>query len=247
MPTPPPAAHLACALEKLYALGALTDRGALTSPLGERMAELPLTPLLAAMLLGAVEEGCAREALCVAAMLSVQTVWVGCSHKAQDAARAHFAVYEGDHLTLANVLRAFTRARDAPRWASRRGLDARVLQRAVLVRAQLARFLSRFGLPAENCGRETDRLRRSVVRGFFPHAAQRQVGGEYRAVRGGRRLLIHPRSVLFRAPPEWLVYHEVSQLTNGDEAMIDVCKIEPHWLTELAPLFYEVRTAQRGA
>jgi ATP-dependent RNA helicase DDX35 len=240
MPTPPPAAHLAAALELLYALGALDDDAALTSPVGERMAELPLPPLLGRMLLGSTEEGCAEEALSVCALVSVQNIWQG-NNRAQDAARARFAVYEGDHVTLANVMRSYAKQRESQRWAGRKGLDGRVLQRAVQVRAQLAKFIRRFGLPVESCGADTERLCRSVVRGFFPHAAQRQLGGAYRALRGGRALVIHPRSVAFRAPPEFVVYHEAQQLTNGDEAMLDVCKIEPEWLTELAPQFYEVQ------
>lgn len=243
LPTPPPAAHLACALELLYALGAIDDSAALTSPLGEQLAELPLSSMLGRTLLGAADEGCVQEALSICALLSVQTVWAGSSHKAQDAARSRFAVYEGDQLTLANVLRAFMRSKESARWASGKGLDVRVLQRAAQVRAQLAKFAVRFGLRTESCGRDTDKVRRAIVRGFFPHAAQRQVGGEYRTVRGGRRLVIHPRSVLFRAPPEWVVYHEVTQVSNGDEAMLDLCKIEPEWLTELAPQFYEVQRA----
>ncbi|KAJ1624520.1 pre-mRNA-splicing factor ATP-dependent RNA helicase PRP16 [Pavlovales sp. CCMP2436] len=245
LPTPPPAAHLATALELLHALDALDEVGGLT-PLGARMVELPLSPMLGKLLLGAVDEGCAREALAVCALLSVQSVWSG-PPKVQDVARAHFAVYEGDHVTLANVLRAYGKANESGRWATRRGLDARVLQRAAQVRTQLRRFLVRFGLRVESCGRDTDKLRRAVVRGFFPHAAQRQVGGQYRAARGGRLLAIHPRSVLFGAPPEWLIYHEVQALGGGEEAMLDVCKIEPEWLTELAPQFYEVQRVDKRA
>lgn len=47
---PPPAETLLRALEQLYALGALNDRGELTK-LGRRMAEFPLDPMLSKMLL----------------------------------------------------------------------------------------------------------------------------------------------------------------------------------------------------
>ena len=42
---PPPAETLLRALEQLYALGALNDRGELTK-LGRRMAEFPMDPML---------------------------------------------------------------------------------------------------------------------------------------------------------------------------------------------------------
>ena len=47
---PPPAETLIRALEQLYALGALNDRGELTK-LGRRMAEFPAEPMLAKTLL----------------------------------------------------------------------------------------------------------------------------------------------------------------------------------------------------
>lgn len=50
-PSPPPSRHLMDALEELYALGAVDDSVHLTQPLGQRMAEIPLSPALAKMLL----------------------------------------------------------------------------------------------------------------------------------------------------------------------------------------------------
>jgi len=47
---PPPTETLLRALEQLYALGALNDRGELTK-LGRRMAEFPLDPMLAKMII----------------------------------------------------------------------------------------------------------------------------------------------------------------------------------------------------
>ena len=50
-PSPPPASHLIAALDELFALGAIGEDGQLTRPLGQNMAELPLPPQLAKMLL----------------------------------------------------------------------------------------------------------------------------------------------------------------------------------------------------
>ena len=46
---PPPSETLMRALEQLYALGALNDKGELTK-LGRRMAEFPVDPMLAKMI-----------------------------------------------------------------------------------------------------------------------------------------------------------------------------------------------------
>lgn len=67
---PPPAEALLRALEQLYALGALNDRGELTK-LGRRMAEFPLDPQLAKALLASEKFGVAEEVATVCAMVSV--------------------------------------------------------------------------------------------------------------------------------------------------------------------------------
>jgi HrpA-like RNA helicase len=52
------------------------------------MADLPLEPTLARMLLAAGEMGCTAEVLTVVAMLSVQSVWAGGGRREVDEAKA---------------------------------------------------------------------------------------------------------------------------------------------------------------
>ena len=59
------------AMEHLFALGALDNEGLLTR-LGRKMAEFPLEPQLAKMLIVSVDLGCSEEILTVVAMLSVE-------------------------------------------------------------------------------------------------------------------------------------------------------------------------------
>jgi len=65
---------LVSAMYQLYSLGALDDEGLLTS-LGRLMAEFPLEPQQAKMLLTSVQLGCSSEILTIVAMLSVQNVF----------------------------------------------------------------------------------------------------------------------------------------------------------------------------
>lgn len=64
------------ALRQLYVLDCLDEDGGIT-PLGERMARLPLDPSLARVLAAAAELGCLDEALSVCAMLSSDSVFAG--------------------------------------------------------------------------------------------------------------------------------------------------------------------------
>jgi pre-mRNA-splicing factor ATP-dependent RNA helicase DHX15/PRP43 len=96
------------ALELLHFLAALNDDGELT-PLGQIMAEFPLDPQLAKMLIVSPEFNCSNEILSLAAMLSVPNVFVrpANARKEADQAKAQFTHPDGDHLTMLNVYHAY--------------------------------------------------------------------------------------------------------------------------------------------
>ena len=100
----PPVPSLITAMESLFALGALDDEGLLTR-LGRKMAEFPIAPKDAKVLLSSVVLGCAEEVLTIVAMLSVETVFFRPKEKqAQaDQKKSKFFQAEGDHLTLLAV------------------------------------------------------------------------------------------------------------------------------------------------
>jgi len=67
------------------------------------MAEIPLAPSMARMLLGSPRWGCTEEVLSIAAMCSIQGIWVQAEgDKQMEFQRRKFTVEEGDHLTLLN-------------------------------------------------------------------------------------------------------------------------------------------------
>ncbi|KAG5733668.1 Pre-mRNA-splicing factor ATP-dependent RNA helicase-like protein cdc28, partial [Termitomyces sp. T112] len=67
--SPPPGETLMRALELLYALGALNDRGELTK-LGRRMAEFPVDPMLSKAIISSEKYSCTDEVLTIISMLS---------------------------------------------------------------------------------------------------------------------------------------------------------------------------------
>ncbi|KAJ3537360.1 hypothetical protein NM208_g6345 [Fusarium decemcellulare] len=71
---PPPVNTMLTALEELYALGALDDEGLLTR-LGRKMADFPMEPTLAKVLIISGELGCSDELLSIVAMLSLANVF----------------------------------------------------------------------------------------------------------------------------------------------------------------------------
>ena len=206
--TPPPAELVMRALELLHSLGALNEYAKLTKPLGIRMAELSVEPMMAKVLLQASNFDCMSEILSIAAMTSLQgAVWVQHSgeKRAGESSRRKFAVEEGDHLTMLNVYQSFIgRGKKDASWCRQHHLNYKSMMRAVSIRAQLKRYMERFGITvdeslvskhkAENAG---ERIRRCLTTGFFAYAAHMQPDGTFRTISGGTQLHAHPSSLMF--------------------------------------------------
>ena len=116
---PPPEQTLINALRTLYVLGALDEEGLLTR-LGRKMAEFPLEPQLAKILLAAVDLGCADEVMMVVAMLSVKEIFYRPKEKQTRAQaeekHAEFSQRESDHLTLLTVFRGYAASNFSHLW-----------------------------------------------------------------------------------------------------------------------------------
>jgi len=239
----PPALCMARGLELLYAIGAIDDNGELTEPLGRRMAELPINPMLAKVLLTSGEFGCSTEALQIAALLQLENVFISPYNKKKLAERAKlkFSVHEGDHLTLLNVYRAFIKNKKNSKWCHENFLNYKSLSHAVRIKEQLESILKRFQIPIVSCNGDDEVIRKCILSGFFANVAKYHPLGEYRTIRDNHSLHIHPQSVLAtETPPTWVVFNQV--LLTGKEYMRDVTVIDPEWLLELAPNYYEFGT-----
>jgi ATP-dependent RNA helicase DDX35 len=249
LPPTPPSALVARSLETLLSLDALDEWGRLTSPIGERMAEMPLQPKMAKVVLESIAFRCTQEILSIAAMTSVSTPFIipdeGRSSTGiqGELERRKFTAEEGDHLTLLNVYNAFVdphTGRQSAKWCAKHRLNYRVLSRAVNIRSQLQKFLNRFGIRngGESCQGDAVRLRKCLTSGLFAFAARMQLDGSYISVREHVVLHVHPSSVLFTRSPstKWVIFQEVVETQK--RFMRDLTVIEEDWLTELAPKYY---------
>jgi ATP-dependent RNA helicase DDX35 len=248
--TPPPAELMIRALELLYSLGALDDYAKLTKPLGLRMAELAVEPMMAKTLLSAPSFGCLSEVLTIAAMTSLGgNIWI--QHEGEkkktESARRKFAAEEGDHLTLLNVYQAFvTKGRKESRFCHDNLLNFKAMARAVSIRAQLKRYLERFGLNVDEslaahsaaAANRAEQIQRCLTAGYFAHAARMQPDGTFRNVSGTTVLHAHPSSIMFNRKADWVIFHEVME-TASKTFIRDITRIEKPWLLEYAPEFYK--------
>ena len=142
---PPPPQTMMTALESLYALSALDDEGLLTR-LGRKMADFPMDPLMAKMVIASVDLGCSEEILSVVAMLSVQSVFYRPKDKQgqADSKKAKFHQPEGDHLTLLTVYNGWKAANFSNPWCYENFIQARSMRRAQDVRKQLLGIMDRY-------------------------------------------------------------------------------------------------------
>uniref|UniRef100_A0A674GPE8 RNA helicase n=1 Tax=Taeniopygia guttata TaxID=59729 RepID=A0A674GPE8_TAEGU len=243
---PPPHETLVLALEQLYALGALNHLGELTT-LGRRMAELPVEPMLAKMILASEQYGCTEEVLTVAAMLSVNNaVFYRPKDKVlhADSARVAFGVPGGDHLVLLNVYNQWVASGHSLQWCYEHFVQARSLRRARDVREQLQGLMERVEIAPSSCGGNLDLVRKAITAGFFYHTARLARGG-YRTVKHQQPVFIHPNSALFALQPRWVLYHEL--VCTSKEFMRQVLEIDSSWLLEVAPHYYQAKELEDGS
>ncbi|XP_076311319.1 putative ATP-dependent RNA helicase DHX35 isoform X2 [Tachypleus tridentatus] len=191
---------------------------------------------------------CSEEAVIIVAMLHVENIFISPPGQGLQARKAKygFSVKEGDHITLLNVYNAFIKENKSRKWCTQHFLNYKGLMRAEEIRKQLAKFLTKFKIPLVKTEGDVDAVCHCIVAGFFANSAYLHYSGVYKTICGDHTLYIHPSSVLYsQKAPQCVVFSEV--LHTSKEYMRDVTAVEPSWLCELAPHYYQYRTARELA
>ncbi|KAJ8687189.1 hypothetical protein QAD02_022983 [Eretmocerus hayati] len=236
---PPPHETLVLALEQLYALGALNHRGELTK-LGRRMAEFPVDPMMAKMLIASEKYRCSEEISTIAAMLSVNgAIFYRPKDKIihADAARKNFNVPGGDHLVLLNVYNQWMQSDFSTYWCYENFIQHKSMKRARDVKDQLVRLMQRVEMELVSGITESVNIRKAITAGYFYHIAKLSKGGSYKTAKHNQTVSIHPNSSMFQELPRWVLYHELVFTTK--EFMRQITEVESKWLLEVAPHYYK--------
>lgn len=238
----PSSAALVSALEQLYALDALNHLGELTF-LGRRMAEFPVDPMMAKMLIASEKYECSEEAATIAAMLSVNgAIFYRPKDKGihADEARKNFTVPGGDHLVLLNVYNQWAGSDFSTHWCYENFIQHRSMKRARDVRGQLVGLMERAEIKMVSGIADTVGIRKAITAGYFYNAAKVSKGGNsYKTVKQNLTVHLHPTCSLLEESPKWVLYHELVLTTK--EFMRRVSEIEPNWLLEVAPHYYSAK------
>ncbi|MDD3990663.1 MAG: ATP-dependent RNA helicase HrpA [Desulfobacteraceae bacterium] len=216
------------------------------TPMGRRMARLPLDPRLSRMLIEARQRGCGPEMAVIAAALSINDVRERPADQSAAADQAHAAFVDrsSDFLTLLKIWQAYqealvtekTTAR-VRRWAKRRFLSAKRLREWRDIHDQLAAVMAELEAdgkvgPAAPVPPDADRVHRgnlhqSILAGFLGNIAQRRDKNIYQATRG-RQVMIFPGSGLFNRAGDWIVAAEIVETSRLFART--VATIDPAWL-----------------
>ena len=95
----------------------------------------------------------------------------------------------------------------------------------------------RYNYNIVSAGRDYIPVRKAICSGFFRNSAKKGSQG-YKTLAEGTPIYIHPSSALFNRKPQWLVYNELILTTR--EYCHNVIAVDPMWLVEVAPRFFEV-------
>ena len=225
------------ALDLLFSLEALDEKMGLTEE-GRRLAQFPLDPKHAKVVLSAEEHGCAADMLSVVALLSVETVFSNPASKRDQAnkIRARFLAPQGDHVTLLNVYRAYVGEKNQRQWCHDHFINARSMATVVNVRAQLRDVCTRLSVPLESCQGDTVAMRKALLSGLFVNVAVLQPDRSFKTLKSGQIAQLHPSSALFGMKPRCVLYDE---LVETSKRYLRGCSmLDQDWLPEVVPAYF---------
>jgi len=234
----PSRTSLARALEQLYSLGAIDDKGTLTQE-GKQMAEFPLDPVFSKVLIQSQQYECTSEVISIISLLSVDSVFFTPPDKRDNVAEAkkRFLHPDGDHLTLLNVLKSYWEVKGDKEWCRENFINMRNMKIVLDVRNQLIQFCTRMGIiSSTSAGTETDSILKSFLSGFFQNTALLQPDGTYKSVVGGQTISIHPGSSMFGKRVEAIMYNELVFTTK--QYVRGVSSVHAAWLPMAAPKYF---------
>ena len=223
----------------LQELTAVDDSGGLT-PLGQRMAELPVDPRFARMLLAAAEGGALAEMLVIASALSVQDPRERPADKQQAADEKHRRFWDerSDFLAWLNLWNYYEEQRQALSQSQLHKLCQREFLAFMRMREwrdvhfQLTVACRQGGLRPGGAPASYEAVHGALLTGLLSNIAQWQEGREYLGSRN-RKLQIFPGSSQSKKRPAWLLAAEIVETSQVFARC--VARIDPAWATEANP------------
>ncbi|WP_406722628.1 ATP-dependent RNA helicase HrpA [Streptomyces althioticus] len=256
---PPDHRNIRDGVQLLQELGALDPtqkdpRKRLTQT-GRKLAQLPVDPRLARMVLEADRNGCVREVMVIAAALSIQDPRERPADKQTQADQQHarFRDETSDFLAFLNLWRYIREQQKERGSSSFRRMCKQEYLNFLRIRewqdiyAQLRTVAKQMGIHLNDEDAPADRVHVSLLAGLLSHIGMKDVKESKDSGQGGGRrdggrneylgarnakFAIFPGSALFKKPPRFVMSAELVE-TSRLWARVNA-KIEPEWVEPLA-------------
>ncbi|MER5257822.1 ATP-dependent RNA helicase HrpA [Streptomyces sp. NPDC002855] len=253
---PPDHRNIRDGVQLLQELGALDptqkDPKKRLTPEGRKLAQLPVDPRLARMVLEADKNGCVREVMVIAAALSIQDPRERPAEKQTQADQQHarFKDETSDFLAFLNMWR-YVREQQKERGSSsfRRMCKAEYLNFLRIrewqdIYTQLRTVAKQMGINLNEDDAPEKQVHISLLAGLLSHIGMKDVKeskdsdpkqrggrGEYLGARNAK-FAVFPGSALFKKPPRFIMSAELVE-TSRLWARVNA-RIEPEWVEPLA-------------
>lgn len=224
----------------LQELGAVTERREITE-LGRQMARLPLDPRVARMILAAKKEGCLREILIIASVLSIQDPRERPMDKreAADSAHAKFKADDSDFMSYLKLWEWYEQAlkgkksnKDLLNQCHQNFLSFLRLKEWRELHQQLLEMVEEMDFKRNDKEASYEQVHRALLSGLLGNIGFKDGESETYAGARGIRFTIAPGSALKKNRPKWVMAAELVDTTKLYARV--VAKIDPDWIEPIA-------------
>ncbi|HKZ73389.1 MAG TPA: ATP-dependent RNA helicase HrpA [Steroidobacteraceae bacterium] len=222
----------------LQELQAMDEERRIT-PLGRKLAALPLDPRLGRMLLAAARHHCVAEMLIIAAFLAAQDPRErpANAQKLADEKHAQLADRRSDFVSVLRLWRAFRGESEAlsgnqlRKWCREHFVSFIRMREWQDLHGQLIEATEELRLPRNRTPASYAQLHRAILSGFLGSIGRQEDRREYLGARG-MRFVIAPGTPLASRPPHWVVAASLIETTRLFARM--VAAVEPKWIETAA-------------
>ncbi len=217
------------------------DEQPVLTAVGRELAQIPVDPRMARMLVEAHRNGCLSEVLVIVSALSIQDVRERPAEfqQAADEKHARFTVENSDFLAFLELWKYLREQRNELSSNQFRKMCRNEFLHWLRIRewqdlhGQLRQITRGLGWDTTDTPAGEAAIHQSLLAGLLSHIGLRE--GDKRDFLGARgsRFAVFPGSSLFKKPPRWVMAAELVETSRLWARMS--ARIEPEWAEKLAP------------
>ena len=208
--------------------------------IGRQLAQLPVDPRLAKMLLSAVDFGSVYEVMIIVSALSIQDPRERPTDKQQTSDEKHrrFADKKSDFLAFLNLWNYVQEQQKAltknqfRRQCQKDFLNYLRIREWQDIYQQIRLAVREMGLPINSEKAEYQQIHTALLSGLLSHIGLKEAEKQQYLGARNAHFAIFPNSVLFKKQPKWVMAAELVETSKLWGRM--VAEIEPEWIEPLA-------------